>query len=1084
LDTGNCTAAGAAGGDLTGTYPNPTIASLQGTTLSITSPTAGNVLIYNATNGAWENSTVSGDIAISETGVATIQANSVALGGDTTGDYVANLGILTGLSTTGNSGEGSAPTLNVLYGSTANTAVQGSTALTCAAGTGNLSGGGNSITLGAGGACGDITITNSPTFTGTLTVNTITATGAMTIGSTAQDLTLQGNANTSITATDTGNTTTVGFTVPTANTTLNFPALSAGSYEICTSDGNCSGAGVTLQATYDNSTNPELVLDTTRGALTVRDNATPIGANLLEVQNNDASTTYFAVTSSGIETTGTNVSSGDINTTGGSIQTNSTTRVDNSGNLVNIADITASGNAVLQGGNLTLGTASSQTGTLTLANAASSFTGALQTAALGQATAYTLPDPGQATADICLNTGNCADLGQVVDSFNTFKGDLTLQGTVNQITLSDNGTDTITLALPQDINTTSSPTFAGLTLGTASSQTGSIVLHNGTNANTLTLQPGVTSSSYTLTLPTSLGSTGDCIIDTDGTGVLGFQDCGSGVKLQTAYTNSDGGTTPEVKADSTRGALDIQDADTSINGALFTIRGSNAGGLGSVLFNVDSAGDVGIGTDTPEGALDVLGTGIFRSVGSGTADFSQDFEGTFPPTSPGTWDATSGDVAWVSSSTAQEGSASAASTTSITDSQAAWLEWDITTSTAAILEFYWKVSSEEGWDYLAVCVNNTDPDCDNPSGTGGTSVDKRISGEQDWAAVRMQLQAGSNTIRWAYGKDSSAASGDDRGWVDNIRVYELETDNSSFRVLNASDVPLFLVDTASNRVYIGDPSSDASTGALLVLDSITSDPTTAVNGSMYYNSTLDKFRCFEGGSWVSCVGDVEIVRYTSSGTFQQANFPGMKGVIVEGVGGGGGGGGAAATGASTASTATGGGGGGYFRTYIPVNNLAASETVTVGSGGAAGSTAPGTGGGGGDTSFGSFCIARGGSGGQGAGASNNAPGGMLIGGNGGSRDTTTACNGMPGGDGGNSIRIVAGSVGSVPIPGYGGSSFFAPQRDSGPTTINGFSNTGSNGVTGSLYGGGGSGGHNYPGQATARSGGAGAAGIVIVTVVY
>lgn len=44
---------------------------------------------------------------------------------------------------------------------------------------------------------------------------------------------------------------------------------------------------VTLQYAYDNSTSPEITLDATNGALTIRDNATPIGANLLEVEEND-----------------------------------------------------------------------------------------------------------------------------------------------------------------------------------------------------------------------------------------------------------------------------------------------------------------------------------------------------------------------------------------------------------------------------------------------------------------------------------------------------------------------------------------------------------------------------------------------------------------------------------------------------------------------------------------------------------------------------------------------------------------------------------------------------------------------------
>lgn len=73
---------------------------------------------------------VSGDILIDTgTGVATIQPDSVVLGTDTTGSYVATLGTGTGVTIGSNTGEGSKPTISVNYGSTANTAVQGNTTI-------------------------------------------------------------------------------------------------------------------------------------------------------------------------------------------------------------------------------------------------------------------------------------------------------------------------------------------------------------------------------------------------------------------------------------------------------------------------------------------------------------------------------------------------------------------------------------------------------------------------------------------------------------------------------------------------------------------------------------------------------------------------------------------------------------------------------------------------------------------------------------------------------------------------------------------------------------------------------------------
>ena len=126
--------------------------------------------------------TVSGDITISSAGVATIAANSVALGTDTTGDYVANLGTGTGVTIGSNTGEGSQPTIAVNYGSTANTAVQGNTTISLTGTTNEVEitgttaqalGGGPSYTIGLP---NDVTIGNNLTVTGDLYVNGTTTT--------------------------------------------------------------------------------------------------------------------------------------------------------------------------------------------------------------------------------------------------------------------------------------------------------------------------------------------------------------------------------------------------------------------------------------------------------------------------------------------------------------------------------------------------------------------------------------------------------------------------------------------------------------------------------------------------------------------------------------------------------------------------------------------------------------------------------------------------------------------------------------------------------------------------------------------
>jgi hypothetical protein len=184
------------------------------------------------------------------------------------------LGTLTGLSTTGNTGEGSTPTISVLYGSLANTAVQGNTSITCPSVSGNLTGGSGTITLGSGGSCNAIAMTATPSFTsttatGTTQAATINATSVIQLDGT--DINTAGTL-TNVAYKNQGNTFTVANTFSAAGTALTVTNnasiggnLAVGSLRIGTSatagyvlmtdaSGNATWQAQEIQAVYNGNT--------------------------------------------------------------------------------------------------------------------------------------------------------------------------------------------------------------------------------------------------------------------------------------------------------------------------------------------------------------------------------------------------------------------------------------------------------------------------------------------------------------------------------------------------------------------------------------------------------------------------------------------------------------------------------------------------------------------------------------------------------------------------------------------------------------------------------------------------------------
>ncbi len=455
-------------------------------------------------------------------------------------------------------------------------------------------------------ASGDVAV-NGGDLTSTGALN-ITPGGTLTAGVSSQTLTLQGNASTSLRATNGANTTIVAFTSPTANTTLNFPALSAGTYTICTTSGNCAGAAVTLQSAYDNSTSPEIVLDATRGALTIRDNATPLGANLLEVQNNGGGTTYLAVTATGLTVTGTATVTSNINSSGGGLQTNGTTRVDNSGNATNIGNVSLSGS-------ISGGTTISGSGNINTTG------GGIQTNSSTR-----IDNSGNLT-----NIGNLT-LSGAISGGTTYSGSGNINTTggviqTNSTTRIDNSGNLVNIAA---ITASGNATLQGgsLTLGT-NAQAGTVVLNDG-SSNTGTLAVAALGQNTVYTLPdpgagtaTICISTGNCagtgggVTTSGGTNntlakFTGSQTIGDSIITDNGSTVTIGGTlavnTISPSAAFTAGATG---QTTTLQGSITTITSTGAGN--DIILN--SADTIELQDNTNiTGNLDVSGT-LFAGTG-------------------------------------------------------------------------------------------------------------------------------------------------------------------------------------------------------------------------------------------------------------------------------------------------------------------------------------------------------------------------------------------------------------------------------------------------------------------------------------
>jgi alpha-tubulin suppressor-like RCC1 family protein len=96
----------------------------------------------------------------------------------------------------------------------------------------------------------------------------------------------------------------------------------------------------------------------------------------------------------------------------------------------------------------------------------------------------------------------------------------------------------------------------------------------------------------------------------------------------------------------------------------------------------------------------------------------------------------------------------AAQSGAITDNQQTSLQTTVTGP--GTLTFWWKVSSEEGFDFLKFAMNDV------------VVTAAAISGEVDWEQRTFKIPPFQHALFWTYAKDASVSDGQDAGWLDQV----------------------------------------------------------------------------------------------------------------------------------------------------------------------------------------------------------------------------------------------------------------------------------------------------------------------------
>ena len=512
----------------------------------------------------------------------------------------------------------------------------------------------------------------------------------------------------------------------------------------------------------------------------------------------------------------------------------------------------AGGSLNLQGGNAS-GTGNNDGGSVTIAGGTGIGTGAQGLVNIGAA-AYIA-----ATNAVC--TVNCTVSQAIVDS----------NGTIIVSSLAGN----VVVTLPAPTNTA---TAGRIIYITSASDSTDFTLVTNTGANTVSVAMRKNATATMIWNGTAWTPGG----------------ASNATTLQATYANgTNPTTTPEIKLDGTRGTIDIQDADTSIGTDILNVRGSNAAGLGTVLFGVSNTGRVTIQGTTDEASafrvLNATGNYLFNINSSNEYVISNTIR------TPGNEIANPNFETGGSSSGGEAGWFGPAQSSIIQDAANANTGnhmLRVTPNATDIDVFagsYYEVSPSENL-YFEGRVKNSP----GANGSGGVQItwynkDKTIlSYSTDYGSlpgtsyvlrkINATAPANAQYARISATVRSTASTG--LFYFDSFYMKRssetaeytfrnAQNSTDAFRIQSAqSSQTLFTANTTNNVLKVGDSIGSDTATTLLVLDSTGVDPVTSLatnNGGLFYRSDTNSLKAVVGGTVVDiCTTAVTCSGYSAS----------------------------------------------------------------------------------------------------------------------------------------------------------------------------------------------------------------------------